>query len=275
MTLCKQSVAWMLCWALLVATSVSAAGAQSSTAQGQAAEDADLTSKELDDLVSPIALYPDALVRKILAAATYPDQITAASDWLTKNSGLKDQALMEAADKQDWDPSVKALTQFPSVLDNMVKNLAWTSAFGEASYYQQKDLMAAIQRLRKQAKSAGNLKSGQQICRPATRSADDHDSAREPDRSLCAGVQPNRGLRHALLPAVLQHACSGGSCNHFLRRRHDGRDGDQQQQLLPVGMALWRMGLRLARRYGGLSPHCVRVAQSGVSRRLSRGILGG
>lgn len=70
---------------------------------------------------------------------------------------------MEAADKQDWDPSVKALTQFPSVLDNMVKNLAWTSALGEASYYQQKDVMAAIQRLRKQAKTAGNLKSGQQI----------------------------------------------------------------------------------------------------------------
>jgi hypothetical protein len=163
MTLLKQSVAWMLCWVLLVATSVSAAGAQGSAAQGQAAQDADLTPKELDDLVSPIALYPDALVAQILAGATYPDQITAAHDWLNANPTLKDQALMEAADKQDWDPSVKALTQFPSVLDKMTMNLAWTSALGEASYYQQKDVMAAIQRLRKQAKSAGNLKSGEQI----------------------------------------------------------------------------------------------------------------
>jgi len=163
MKLFKQSTAWFLCWALLVSTAASAAAPQSSATQGQAAQDADLTPTELDNLVAPIALYPDALVAQILAAATYPDQITAASDWLTKNSGLKDQALMEAADKQDWDPSVKALTQFPSVLDNMVKNLAWTSALGEASYYQQKDVMAAIQRLRKQAKAAGNLKSGQQI----------------------------------------------------------------------------------------------------------------
>jgi hypothetical protein len=138
-------------------------GAQGSASQGQAAQDTNLTPKELDNLVAPIALYPDALVAQILGAATYPDQITAANDWLKTNSNLKDQALMEAADKQDWDPSVKALTQFPSVLENLAKNLSWTSALGEASYYQQKDVMAAIQRLRKQAKSAGNLKSGEQI----------------------------------------------------------------------------------------------------------------
>ena len=159
----NQSMAWVLCWALLISTSASAAGPQDSTAQGQAAQDANLTPQELDNLVAPIALYPDALVAQILAAATYPDQITAANDWLKSNSALKDQALMEAADKQDWDASVKALTQFPSVLDNMAKNLAWTSALGEASYYQQKDVMAAIQRLRKQAKTAGNLKSSEQL----------------------------------------------------------------------------------------------------------------
>ena len=159
----KQSMAWVLCWALLVSTAASAGGPQGSASQGQSTQDADLTPKELDNLVAPIALYPDALVAQILAAATYPDQITVANDWLLANSRMKDQALMEAVDKQDWDPSVKALTQFPSVLDNMVKNLAWTSALGEASYYQQKDVMAAIQRLRRQAKTAGNLKSGEQI----------------------------------------------------------------------------------------------------------------
>lgn len=163
MKLFKRSTAWFLCCALLVSTAARVGALQDAASQGQSTHDADLTPKELDNLVAPIALYPDALVAQILAAATYPDQIAAAGDWLTKNSWLKEQALMEAADKQDWDPSVKALTQFPSVLDNMVKNLAWTSALGEASYYQQKDVMAAIQRLRRQAKAAGNLKSGQQI----------------------------------------------------------------------------------------------------------------
>ena len=158
----NRTVALVMCYVLLISTSASAAGPQE-PAQGQAAQDANLTPAELDNLVAPIALYPDPLVAQILGAATYPDQITAASDWLKANSALKDQALMEAADKQDWDPSVKALTQFPSVLDNMVKNLSWTSALGEASFYQQKDVMAAIQRLRKQAKTAGNLKSGEQI----------------------------------------------------------------------------------------------------------------
>ena len=164
MQLFKQLLACLLCSTLLVSTAASGALPRGTAPQEQTqAQDADLTPQELDNLVAPIALYPDALVAQILAGATYPDQLTAANDWLMKNSGLKDQALMEAADKQDWDPSVKALTQFPSVLDNMVKNLAWTSALGEASYYQQKDLMEAIQRLRKQAKTAGNLKSGQQI----------------------------------------------------------------------------------------------------------------
>lgn len=159
----KQLMVWVLCSAVFVSTSASAAGLPASASQGQAAQDANLTPKELDNLVAPIALYPDTLVAQILAAATYPDQITAANDWLKANSNLKDQALMTAADKQDWDPGVKAMTQFPSVLENMAKNLSWTSALGEASYYQQKDVMAAIQRLRKEAKAAGNLKSGEQI----------------------------------------------------------------------------------------------------------------
>src|SRR4051812_19296724 len=156
----KQSFSWVLCFALLLSTTASVAAPQ---AQGQAAQDANLTATELDNLVAPIALYQDALVAQILAGATYPDQITAANDWLKKNSSLKDEKLMEAVDKQNWDPGVKALTQFPSVLENMAKNIAWTSALGEAAFYQQKDVMAAVQRLRKQAKAAGNLKSGEQI----------------------------------------------------------------------------------------------------------------
>ncbi|HEY2647369.1 MAG TPA: DUF3300 domain-containing protein, partial [Candidatus Acidoferrales bacterium] len=110
-----------------------------------------------------IALYPDALVAQVLGAATYPDEVTAADSWLKQNSGLQGQGLMSAADKQQWDPAVKALTQFPSVLDDLAKNLAWTSALGEASATQQQDVMVSIQRMRAKAYAAGNLKSGSQI----------------------------------------------------------------------------------------------------------------
>ena len=107
-------------------------------------EDQPLSSDELDGIVAPIALYPDALVAQILGAATFPYEIVDASLWLKDNSALKGEALAKAVDQQSWDPSVKALTQFPSVLDNLAKNLAWTSALGEASATQQPDVMAAI-----------------------------------------------------------------------------------------------------------------------------------
>src|SRR5438477_3951215 len=81
---------------------------------------------QLDQLVAPIALYPDALVAQILAASTYPTEIVAADRWVQGNSGLKGQELANAVDQQSWDPSVKALTQFPSVLANLDKNLSWT-----------------------------------------------------------------------------------------------------------------------------------------------------
>jgi Protein of unknown function (DUF3300) len=128
-----------------------------------AGQGAPLTAAELQGLVAPIALYPDALVAQILGAATFPDQVTAASGWLQQNKSLTGAALASAVDAQDWDPSVKALTQFPSVLDNLAKNLSWTSSLGEAYHTQAADIMTAVQTLRAQAKAAGNLKSGSQI----------------------------------------------------------------------------------------------------------------
>jgi hypothetical protein len=121
------------------------------------------TPAELQALVAPIALYPDALVAQILGAATFPDQVAVADYWLQQNKNLSGNALMQAADKQSWDPSVKALTQFPSVLDNMAKNLSWVSSLGEAYHTQTSDVMSAIQALRAKAQAAGNLKSGSQI----------------------------------------------------------------------------------------------------------------
>ena len=121
------------------------------------------TAAELQALVAPIALYPDSLVAQVLSAATFPDQVAIADYWLQQNSGLAGHALMQQVDKQSWDPSVKALTEFPSVLGDLAKNLTWTSSLGEAYHNQQAEVMTAIQTLRTQAKAAGNLKSSAQI----------------------------------------------------------------------------------------------------------------
>jgi Protein of unknown function (DUF3300) len=124
---------------------------------------APLSADQLQQIVAPIALYPDALVAQILGAATFPDQIALADNWLQQNKSLTGTPLMQAVDTQEWDPSVKALTQFPSVLDNLAKNLSWTSSLGEAYHTQAADVMTAVQALRAKAQAAGNLKSGSQI----------------------------------------------------------------------------------------------------------------
>jgi len=114
---------------------------------------------QLQQLVAPIALYPDALVAQILAASTYPDQVVEAGKWIQQNKNLQGAQLAQEVDKQSWDPSVKALTQFPAVLSNMNQNLAWTSELGDAHLNQQQELTQAIQVMRERAKQAGNLNS--------------------------------------------------------------------------------------------------------------------
>ncbi len=115
--------------------------------------------EQLQQLVAPIALYPDSLVAEILAAASYPEQVVEADRWLQSNPGLTGQALGEAVNSQPWDQSVKALTAFPSVLANMDRNLSWTSSLGDAYYNQPQDVMAAVQVMRQRAQAAGNLQS--------------------------------------------------------------------------------------------------------------------
>ena len=130
---------------------------------GTSTETVPNSASELQALVAPIALYPDSLVAQILAAATFPDQVAIADYWLQQNKSLTGSALMQAVDTQSWDVSVKALTQFPSVLGDLAKNLAWTSSLGEAYHNQQADVMTAIQTLRAQAQAKGNLKSSPQV----------------------------------------------------------------------------------------------------------------
>ena len=117
------------------------------------------TAQELQELVSPIALYPDVLVAQILAGSTYPTQVVEADRWLKQNPKLTGDQLAAQVNQQPWDPSVKSLTQFPSVLHTMNDSLAWTSALGEAYYNQPADVMNAIQVLRNMAINAGTLKS--------------------------------------------------------------------------------------------------------------------
>jgi hypothetical protein len=110
-------------------------------------------------LVAPIALYPDSLVAQILAASTFPEQVVEADRWVQAHPDLKGDALGHAVDEEPWDPSVKALTAFPSVLGNMDKNLSWTSSLGDAYYNQQQDVMDAVQIMRRRAEESGNLKT--------------------------------------------------------------------------------------------------------------------
>src|SRR6266699_4573017 len=121
-----------------------------------------LSPQELQQLVAPIALYPDALVAQVLAASTYPTEIVEADRWLQNHSDLKGEELAGEVDKQPWDPSVKALTQFPSVLENMDKNLSWTSSLGDAYANQPQAVTDAVQAMRQQARKTGQLNSNEQ-----------------------------------------------------------------------------------------------------------------
>jgi Protein of unknown function (DUF3300) len=116
-------------------------------------------AEQLQDLVSPIALYPDVLVAQILAGSTYPTQVVEAARWIMDHPNLAGDQLAAAVNPQPWDPSIKSLTQFPSVLQTMNESLAWTSELGEAYFNQPADVMNAIQTMRNRAINAGTLKN--------------------------------------------------------------------------------------------------------------------
>jgi hypothetical protein len=117
------------------------------------------TPDQLKQLVAPLALYPDSLVAQILAASTFPEEVVEADRWVQSHPDLKGEALAQSVDQIAWDPSVKALVAFPSILGNMDKNLSWTSSLGDAYYNQEQDIMDAVQVLRRSAQKAGNLNS--------------------------------------------------------------------------------------------------------------------
>jgi Protein of unknown function (DUF3300) len=118
-----------------------------------------LTADQLEQLVAPIALYPDALVAQVLAASTYPAQVVDADRWRQAQGYASSDDIAAGANLQNWDPSLKALTAFPQVLAEMDQNLQWTTALGNVYYNQPQDVLQAIQVMRQRAQAAGNLQS--------------------------------------------------------------------------------------------------------------------
>ena len=201
----KQLLATTLSFLLVITTAPLEVGAQQTGYSGQGAP---LTAEELQGLVAPIALYPDSLVAQILGAASFPDQISAANNFLHQNSSLTGSPLMYAVDPQPWDPAVKAMTQFPSVLDNMAKNLSWTSALGEAYSTQGPAVMSAVQVLRAKAYAAGKSDVRRADQGGTAIAAGDRDSVCQSASSLCPSVQSSGGLWLSLCDSRVQY-CSG------------------------------------------------------------------
>jgi len=121
-----------------------------------------LAPDQLDGLVAPIALYPDPLLGQILVASTYPLELVQAWQWLQRNPGLTGPALTQAAQQQNWDPSIQALVVFPGLVKRLNQDITWTTNLGNAFLAQQAEVMDAVQQMRQRAQQAGKLPSTQQ-----------------------------------------------------------------------------------------------------------------
>ena len=222
--------------------------------------------EELEQMVAPIALYPDPLIAQVLMSSTYPLEIVEAARWSKANPSVTGDAVEEALKDQDWDPSVKSIATFPDVLAMMDEKLDWTQKLGDAFLAQQAEVMAAVQRLRAKAKAEGTLMSSKEqtvteepapppaapaadaAAAPAAaaprrggarrRDDDDHqDRARRPRSRLRADLQPNDRLRCLavsrvsallLLPA---HVSARRGVLQLHGRRHRRRRAVGQLQL--------------------------------------------
>jgi hypothetical protein len=151
----------MVCAILLAAGSAPLFARQAQQA-AQPAEEVKIPADQLDSLVAPIALYPDPLLSQTLVASTYPLEIMELQQWLERNKGLKDKALVDAVSKQQWDPSIQAMAVLPEVVKRLADDIQWTTDLGNAFLAQQSDVMNAIQRMRGKAKETGALESNKE-----------------------------------------------------------------------------------------------------------------
>ena len=230
-----------------------AAPAPTAAAAAPAAGEKTFSQQDLDQMLAPIALYPDALLAQILMASTYPLAIVEAARWSKANPKVAGKELEDAMQKQEWDPSVKALTSVPTVLKQLNENITLTQKLGDAFLAQQEDVMKTVQALRTKAKDSGNLKSTpEQMVKTEVQEGKtvDHHRVGQDRDDLRADLQPGHGVRHlvvsvsALLdvPAGLRlRAGTRVRDRHCGRRRHLGelqlgrqqreREREQLQQL--------------------------------------------
>jgi hypothetical protein len=172
--------------ASVAATSTAAPAATSAQAPGYQQP----TAEQLFALVAPIALFPDRLVAQTLAASTHPDDVGAARDFLQQNQNLTGAALIDGADGQPWDPSVKSLVAFPAVLDQLANNTEWTAALGAAYASEPTDVMNAIQVMRGRARAHGNLQnSAQQVVQVDQRGPSDDETVADDNGIVAAPAQ--------------------------------------------------------------------------------------
>ena len=180
-----------------------------------------LKPEELDQLVAPIALYPDTLLSQLLMASTYPLEVVEADRWVKANKNLKGEQLKAAVDKQRWDDSVKQLAATPSVLDMMSSKLDWTQKLGDAVLAQQPDVMDAVQRLRNKADAQNKLKQ---------------------PRSRRSPVRTEQGKQVIVIEPAKPNA---STCRPTIRRRSTARGPIQPIRHTPIRRtaATWRAAL--------------------------------
>src|SRR5688572_9406626 len=157
-SLCTAVAAWPMARAQTPPPPTGAAAERQKPAAGKT-----FSQQDLDELLAPIALYPDALLAQVFMASTYPLEVVEAARWQKANASLKDKELEAALEKQSWDPSVKALATVPQVLTMMNEKLDWTTKLGDAFLASQEDALKTVQKLRKKADEAGNLKTSKEL----------------------------------------------------------------------------------------------------------------
>jgi hypothetical protein len=158
-----QSVVALLCALALLPGDLTAYARTAPQQDASSGQDAPkIPNDQLDSLVAPIALYPDPLLSQVLVASTYPLEIIQLQQWMAQHKDLKGDALTAAVQKEDWDPSIQAMSVLPDAVKQLADNIKWTTDLGNAFLAQQADVMDAVQRMRMKAKNAGNLKTTEQ-----------------------------------------------------------------------------------------------------------------
>ena len=157
----SRLLAWLLVLTLMAPLAATAQPGGAATAPPDGAT-ATFTGEQLEQVAAPVALYPDPLLAQVLMASTYPLEIVQLQQWMEKHPDLKGEKLAAAVEKEDWDPSVQGLAGLPDVVKRLGDDIQWTNDLGNAFLAQQKDVMDAVQRMRKKASDAGNLKTTEQ-----------------------------------------------------------------------------------------------------------------